>query len=200
MGKPILAGTPDAILAGMAAETETPLILYFVRHGVTEPNSRGMRCGGDNDVPMMDEGCDQVLQLARQIRSMNLGIGVIVTGSLIRTKQTAHIISAVLGDVPIEIEPLVNERRLGEWNQRTIAETEDLLKQKATPPGGESETEFSERIGRAVESLRKFGPRTPLVVSSKGVGRILHALAGGEGRMQVGNAEIVKFEVPALRR
>ena len=183
----------------MPPPPDTPFVLYFVRHGLTEPNSRGLRCGGDNDVPMMDEGCEQVLQLARQIKSMDLGIGVIVAGSLLRTRQTAHIISGVLGDLPIEVEPLVNERRLGEWNNRSIAETEDELKRKVTPPGGESETEFTERIGRAVESLRKFQDRTPLVVSSKGVGRILHTLAGGEGRMQVGNAEIVKFEVPVRR-
>jgi len=32
-------------------------------------------------------------------------------------------------------------------------------------------------------------------VSSKGVGRILNVLLGGPGRMQVGNGEIVEFNV-----
>ena len=32
-------------------------------------------------------------------------------------------------------------------------------------------------------------------MSSKGVGRILNVLLGGEGRMQVGNGEVVEFAV-----
>src|SRR5437773_12576092 len=67
--------------------------LYFVRHGITEPNFRGVRCGGDLDVPMMDIGCDQAYLLAKQILRMDLGIRVIIAGSLLRTRQTAHIIS-----------------------------------------------------------------------------------------------------------
>jgi len=179
----------------MQPDPDKPFTLYFVRHGITEPNFKGMRCGGDNDVPMMDIGCDQAYLLAKQIQKMDLGIGVIVAGSLIRTRQTAHIISGVLGDVPIELEPLINERRLGEWNTRTIAETEEMLAKKVTPPGGESEEQFSVRIGKALEGLRRFHDRRPLLVSSKGVGRVMHTLLGGEGRMQVGNAEIVEFVV-----
>ena len=179
----------------MQPDPDKPFTLYFVRHGITEPNFKGMRCGGDNDVPMMDIGCDQAYLLAKQIQKMDLGIGVIVAGSLIRTRQTAHIISGVLGDVPIELEPLINERRLGEWNSRTIAETEEMLAKKVTPPGGESEEQFSVRIGKALEGLRRFHDRRPLLVSSKGVGRVMHTLLGGEGRMQVGNAEIVEFVV-----
>ena len=37
--------------------------------------------------------------------------------------------------------------------------------------------------------------RRPLLVSSKGVGRVLNGLLGGTGRMQVGNGEIVEFAV-----
>ena len=37
--------------------------------------------------------------------------------------------------------------------------------------------------------------RRPLLVSSKGVGRVLNGLLGGQGRMQVGNGEIVEFSV-----
>ena len=169
--------------------------LYFVRHGVTEPNFRGCRCGGDLDVPLMDIGCDQAFLLAKQIQKMDLGIGVIVTGSLIRTRQTASIISGVLGNVPVEVEPLINERRLGQWNNRPIAETEAQLAARVTPPGGESEEEFIARVGSALEALRPHLDRRPLLVSSKGVGRIMNVLLGGPGRMQVGNGEIVEFNV-----
>lgn len=189
----------------MTYHADRPFTLYFVRHGITEPNFRGFRCGGDLDLPMMDIGCDQAYLLAKQIDKMNLRIGVIIAGSLLRTRQTASIIAGVLGDVPVMTEPLLNERRLGEWNNRPIAETEPLLERKVPPPGGESEEEFTARIGEAITKLEPHFERRPLLVSSKGVGRVLNTLLGGNERMQVGNGEIVEFAVfpaagrPALR-
>ncbi|MGZ5031729.1 MAG: histidine phosphatase family protein [Usitatibacter sp.] len=179
----------------MTYQADRPFTIYFVRHGVTEPNFRGFRCGGDLDLPLMDIGCDQAYLLAKQIEKMNLRIGVILTGSLVRTRQTASIISAVLGNLPVEIEPLLNERRLGQWNNKPIAETEEMLAARVTPPGGESEEEFNARITLALEHLRPYLDRRPLLVSSKGVGRVLNGLLGGTGRMQVGNGEIVEFAV-----
>jgi probable phosphoglycerate mutase len=174
---------------------DRPFTLYFVRHGITEPNFRGFRCGGDLDIPMMDIGCDQAYLLAKQIEKMHLRIGVIVAGSLIRTRQTASIISGVLGTVPVEIEPLFNERKLGQWNNRPIAETEEQLKARITPPGGESEEQFEARVSLAFEHLRPLLEKRPLVVSSKGVGRVMNNLLGGTERMTVGNGEIVEFAV-----
>jgi 2,3-bisphosphoglycerate-dependent phosphoglycerate mutase len=174
-----------------------PLSLFFVRHGTTELNFQGLRCGGDIDVPLTDIGCDQAYLLGKQIQKMDLGIEVMVAASLTRARQTALIISGVLGGVPIESEPLLNERFLGAWNRRPIAETEALLLKQATPPGGESEDEFSARIAGALEKLRPRLVKRTLVVSSKGVGRVLNTLLGGEGRLQVGNGEIVEFCVTA---
>lgn len=179
----------------MSYQADRPFTLYFVRHGVTEPNFRGYRCGGDLDIPLMDIGCDQAYLLAKQMEKMNLRIGVIIAGSLIRTRQTASIISGVLGNIPIEVEPLVNERRLGQWNNKPIAETEEMLAARVTPPGGESEEEFTQRISLALEHMRPYLDRRPLLVSSKGVGRVLNGILGGSGRMQVGNGEIVEFSV-----
>jgi probable phosphoglycerate mutase len=181
----------------MPNQADRPFTLYFVRHGITEPNFRGFRCGGDSDLPMMDIGCDQAYLLAKQIEKMNLRIGVIVAGSLIRTRQTASIISGVLGTVPVEVEPLLNERKLGQWNNRPIAETEDMLKRGVTPPGGESEEQFTARVALAFEHLAPYLERRPLLVSSKGVGRILNGLLGGTERMAVANGEIVEFAVAA---
>jgi probable phosphoglycerate mutase len=186
-------------------KADRPFTLFFVRHGITEPNFRGFRCGGDLDIPMMDIGCDQAYLLAKQIEKMNLRIGVIIAGSLIRTRQTASIISGVLGTVPVEIEPLLNERKLGQWNNKPIADTEDMLKRGVTPPGGESDEQFESRIALAFEHLRPTLERRPLLVSSKGVGRVLNNLLGGTERMSVGNGEIVEFSVaphagqPSLR-
>jgi probable phosphoglycerate mutase len=179
----------------MTYQADRPFTLYFVRHGVTEPNFKGLRCGGDLDVPLMDIGCDQAYLLAKQIARMNLGVGMIISASLQRTRQTASIISGVLGNVPIDVEPLLNERRLGSWNNQSITRTEEQLKSGATPPGGESEGQFVRRICDALERVRPSLDRVPLIVSSKGVGRVLNNLLGGDGRMSVGNGEVVEFAV-----
>jgi probable phosphoglycerate mutase len=176
-----------------------PFTFYFVRHGVTDLNFKGLRCGGDVDVPLLDMGCDQAFLLAKQIAHMDLGIETIISSSLVRTRQTAMIISAVLGGVPIIEEPLFNERRLGAWNNRPIDETEDLIRRKVPPPGGESEEEFTKRIEDAVDAVKPMLVRRPLIVSSKGVGRILNAILGGEERLLVANGEVVEFSGIAQR-
>jgi 2,3-bisphosphoglycerate-dependent phosphoglycerate mutase len=192
------AGTVQAGLNtanGTQVAFQRPFGFFFVRHGVTELNFRGLRCGGDLDVPLTDLGCDQAYLLAKQIQRMDLQLDRILCGSLIRVRQTALIISGVLGGLPIEIDPLLNERRIGDWNRRSIAETEELIASKIAPVGGESEEEFTDRIRTALIHLSTHSDHRPLVVSSKGVGRILNTLLGGEGRMQVANGEIVEFHV-----
>ena len=181
----------------MSYQYQRPFNFFFVRHGVTELNFRGLRCGGDIDVPLTDIGCDQSFILAKQIKQMDLGIDRIRCGSLIRVRQTAMIISGVLGGLPIDIDPDLNERAIGEWNRRPIAETEELIAQNVTPVGGESEDAFSARISTALAAISNQSARQPLIVSSKGVGRLLNKLLNGEGRMQVANSELVEFAVSA---
>jgi probable phosphoglycerate mutase len=171
---------------------------FFVRHGVTDLNFRGLRCGGDMDIPLKDLGCDQAYLLGKQIEQLDLGIERIVASDLIRTRQTALIMSGVLRGVPIETEALLNERHLGEWNGKPIADNEGMLKKGVTPPGGESEEQFTDRITRALGNLRTHFDRKILVVSSRGVGRIVNTVMGGEGRLAVANGEVVEFSgVPA---
>ena len=171
-----------------------PYRFYFVRHGVTDQNFKGLRCGGDMDVPLLDMGCDQAFLLGKQILHMEeLGIDTIISSSLQRARQTALIISGVLGGLPIEVEPLFNERRLGEWNNRSIEETEDLIRRKVPPPGGETEAEFADRIAHALANVEPLLARRPLIVSSKGVGRILADILGGQERLLVANGEVVEF-------
>ena len=50
-------------------------------------------------------------------------------------------------------------------------------------------------MAEALERRAPLSQRRPLLVSSKGVGRVIHRLLGGEERMQVGNGEIVEFAV-----
>lgn len=172
-------------------------VFYFARHGETEPNVRGVRCGGDVDAPLTENGVRQAEALGGILGAH--GIGMIIASPLQRTRHTAEIVALALGGLPIVFEPLFAERRLGEWNGRPIAETEPLIRARQTPPGGESEDEFLARVACALEKIRPHLPQVPLVVSSRGVARMLHALCGSPGSPPVKNADVLKFHFPFPR-
>lgn len=178
-----------------AAPTGTRRPLYFVRHGATELNARGLRCGGDLDIGLTDLGRRQAHETAVRLRAMNLDIDLIVSSALERTRETAAIISDTLGKVPTIADPRLNERRLGQWNRTPYAQTEHLLAQHVTPPGGESEEAFMRRIAGTLEELVLRLPEVLLIVSSSGVGRALNTLSGGTGRLRLASGELAKFEL-----
>ena len=173
--------------------------LLFMRHGVTALNAAGLRCGGDVDPPLADLGQRQSLQAAQHLAALHPRVGVIVVSALQRTRQTADIVGRALRGVPIVVEAAFNERRLGEWNRRPIAETQAELAAGITPPGGESNAEFTRRITHGVAStlLPLIGERV-LLVASKGVARVLGELAGQSASAALDNAGIAVFDLSAF--
>jgi 2,3-bisphosphoglycerate-dependent phosphoglycerate mutase len=176
-----------------------PSPLWFMRHGVTALNAAGLRCGGDIDVALADLGHRQSAQAAQRLAALRPRLGVIVVSALQRARQTADIVGRCLHGVEIVVEPAFNERRLGAWNRRPIAETQAELAAGITPPGGESNDEFTRRIRDAVAAtlLPLLGQR-PLLVASKGVARVLGELAGCAGREPLDNADIALFDLSVL--
>lgn len=152
--------------------------LSFVRHGATEPNLAGLRCGGDLDVPLTDAGRRQAADVGRRLAALGRPIGLIVSSDLQRTRETARIVAAALPGVEVVIEAGFGERHLGTWNLRPIADTEAELQSGITPPGGESNEHFFERIALALETLLPRLAQRPLLVGSKGVARALGELLG----------------------
>jgi probable phosphoglycerate mutase len=165
----------------------------FMRHGATEHNLRELRCGGDLDVPLTETGYRMVFEMACAMQQRSMGLDVILCGTLLRTRQSALIVSGVLGDLPIISVPALNERHLGQWNGQPIKGTEASLASNQTPPGGEPEDVFVARVSRALGEIVRHRSQRLLVVSSKGVGRVLNGLLGGSGRLAVGNGELVVF-------
>lgn len=175
-----------------------PITLLFARHGATAPNLAGVRCGGDLDVPLAPEGRQQAAELARVVAALQHPVGLIITADLQRTRDTAEIVRAAIGNVPLHVEPGFRERSLGQWNLRPIAQTQPLLEARQTPPGGESTDDFALRIYRALGSVQHLLAKRALLVASKGVGRVLGELAGSDRRRPVGNAELLVFQLAAL--
>jgi probable phosphoglycerate mutase len=172
--------------------------LLFLRHGATALNASGLRCGGDVDLPISDLGHRQVTAAAREIAQSGRRIDIIVSSGLRRTRETAEIVSRHLGGVEVVIEPRLDERRLGAWNRRPIVENQAQLAAGVTPPGGETNDEFTRRIlGAAAATLLPLLPRGVLLVGSKGVARVLGELTG-HVRDPLDNAEVEAFDLVAL--
>lgn len=166
-------------------------MFWFVRHGETEPNRQGVRCGGDVDVPLNATGEAQIRALAPQLAGLQLGL--IVTSPLQRTVASARLISEALGGLPIMIEPGFAERRLGQWNGCSLTETAAPLGRGDTPPGGESADAFFARVVGALHTLAPHLPHRLLLVSSKGVARVLGEYLGGGQQAGAGNGELIAF-------
>lgn len=164
----------------------------FVRHGQTEDNLRGVRCGGDRDVPLTPRGIAAARAAAARLRTAGPVCGLVIAGPLQRTLVTGSLFAEALG-VPMEERGWLRERALGAWNGLPIEDTRPWFAEGRTPPGGESEEAFADRVLTGLAHLAGLLNRRPLLVGSKGVGRVLlHRLAGEPG-VELGNCEIVEF-------
>jgi 2,3-bisphosphoglycerate-dependent phosphoglycerate mutase len=188
----------DAVFEDTIADTHNgapyQLALLFVRHGATEPNLAGLRCGGDLDVPLTDVGRQQAASAGVRLAQMRPPVGLIVTSDLLRTRETAAIIARHLPGVRVVVEPAFAERRLGQWNLRTIAETQPWFEARLTPPGGESDDEFVDRVAGAVRRIKAHLPERPVLVGSKGVARVMGELIGRQGRLELDNGVVELFD------
>ncbi|HYH17073.1 MAG TPA: histidine phosphatase family protein [Azospirillum sp.] len=165
----------------------------FVRHGQTQDNQLGLRCGGDRDVPLTERGIVDARAAAMRLRASGRRCGLVIAGPLRRTAVTGALFAEALR-VPLQEREWLRERTLGAWNGLPVEETRPWFAQGLTPPGGESEAAFTARVLAGVAVLADVLARRPLLVGSKGIGRVLlHRLAGLPG-VELGNCEIVAFE------
>jgi 2,3-bisphosphoglycerate-dependent phosphoglycerate mutase len=184
-------------VASTLAEMARPLL--FVRHGATAPNLDGLRCGGDLDVPMTTTGRAQIAQAADALRRIGRPIDLIIASDLLRTRESAQIVSGVLGGVPLEIDADWRERALGTWNLCPIGETEAALRADEQPPGGESNAVFTARIRSALAGLQsRVRSGLPLLVGSRGVARVLRETLDCRSVAPVDNGEVLCFDLAAM--
>lgn len=164
---------------------------FFLRHGQTTANRDGVRSGAESDTRMTELGREQVLAAGRILHDLDLTPGLILCSPLSRTIETAQLINARL-DLEIRIEPVLVERRLGDWNGRSVEQTRIPLAAGETPPGGESNAVFKARVLAAFRGLAPLCARWPLIVSSRGVARILMEQAGRGDAATLANGAILR--------
>ncbi|CAK0768091.1 hypothetical protein CCP2SC5_430013 [Azospirillaceae bacterium] len=174
------------------------LKFYFARHGETEANSLGIRCGGDSDSCLTPCGYAQAAVLGQFLLDKQICIHRIVTSPLRRTRDTAIIVAGFLNCSILEREEW-KERAMGNWNGRPIVENEKRILAGECPPGGESEELFQTRVKFAVKNMRDIIKRSSreaiLVIASRGVGRILHVLLTNKNGVVVKNGGVIEVRL-----
>ena len=164
---------------------------FFIRHGQTAANRDGVRCGGESDTHLTEPGREQARKAGLALRRRGEMPGLIVSSPLSRTIETAQILNARWG-LEVRVEPGLIERRLGAWNGRNVEATQPLLIAGETPPGGESDAVFRDRVLTAFRGLATLYVRWPLIVSSRGVARILMEHTGRENAATLPNGAILR--------
>jgi broad specificity phosphatase PhoE len=158
------------------------LIFFLARHGESVLNLEG-RVNGDPALPgpLSDRGRDEARLLGAQLAHVDLDLCVRTRFG--RTRETAEL--ALEGrDVPIEVEPLLDDVKIGELEGLPLARyraAKRELGRKRPYPGGESLDAAALRYADAFDRLAEGGAQRVLVVCHEiPVRYVLNAAAGAE--------------------
>lgn len=140
-----------------------PIVFWFLRHGETDWNARGLSQGAV-DVPLNANGEAQARRAAQLLHES--GIASIVASPLARARRTAEIVAAAL-DLPVQYDPDLREVTFaGKEGQLIGGWYEDWISGVATPPGAESFARLAVRAEAAV--TRALDAPAPVLVVSHG--------------------------------
>lgn len=158
---------------------------WFVRHGETEANAAGL-VAGSLETPLTAKGRAQADQVAAALAGEP--IAAIWSSPRSRARDTARPLANRLGLDVRCLEDLA-ERHWGEWEGGALA---GLLDRSDTPPGGEPQADFAQRVLRALTDIT--APYPALIVAHGGVGRVIcdHLLGVGQVGL-LANAVPVRF-------
>ena len=134
---------------------------YFLRHGQTEANARGL-ISGALDVELTTLGREQARTAARALAFEP--ITAIYSSPLCRARETAEAVARVLR-LPVNIVPELIERRRGQLEGKAFLYAEDTMSH-----GDETFEDFTVRV---LEGLSRVKSSVPLLVAHLGVLRVL---------------------------
>src|SRR5215218_10810271 len=189
--------------------------IFLVRHGATTLTAED-RFAGATDVPLSDEGREQVRRLAERLSDD--GITAVYASPLGRTVETASILAEPQG-LEVQTRDGLREISHGRWEQMTRREVEAQYPDEAAawdedpytfaPVGGESGLAVTARaLPVLMEIVRQHPATNVLVVSHKATIRLLlSSLLGFDPRRYRDNLDqspcalnIVDFKDPVRAR
>lgn len=190
---------------------------YVMRHGEAHSNEKSiLETKGDPTNHLTEKGKQQVIDSLSFIKT--LGVDVIVASPFLRTQETAHIISTILG-ISVVTEERIREYDLGIFDGQPASEYlehfgHDYLKYDTRPKGGETHREMMYRSMAALYDLeKKYEGKTILIVTHGGPARMM--FSGGEliteeevlrdekeviTTLYLGNAEVRKLNLKIIPR
>ena len=133
-------------------------LIHLIRHGTTEGNKL-RKYYGSTDLPLANEGVDLISQLALSGIYPKADGALYYTSGLTRTEQTFFLIYGCKEHHAI---PNLGEYRFGAFEMKTHDELEQDSDYQAwrndsegiiSCPGGESPTEFKQRVGRGYAEI-----------------------------------------------
>ena len=146
--------------------------IIFLRHGESVGNAE-RRWQGQADYPLTERGRQQAQALADRWLAEGRTFDCILTSPLKRARETADIIAEAL-DLPIEADPIWEERNIGEVAGMTGEEVNrrfpnrDFITPFSAIVGdqGEGNWELYLRAGRALHDLLRRGPGKKALVAA----------------------------------
>ncbi len=154
--------------------------IYLVRHGRIRMNEEEKSFIGQIDLPLNEEGEEQVNRLSEILRKIK--ISSIFCSDLTRSIATAEKISIYHGISPV-IKPELREISLGEWDGLTFSEVIRRypveFKQRGTdivnyrPPNGESFYDCGKRVLAAFEDIVHASKGNIVIAGHAGVNRLI---------------------------
>jgi alpha-ribazole phosphatase len=158
--------------------------LLLIRHGSTAWNAE-RRYQGQTDIPLSDDGRDQVKRLAQRLSTER--IDAVYASDLRRAWETSKEIAASHG-LTVRPDPRLREICFGQWEGKTREQIEaDDAERLArwfaspmdnSPPGGETLRAVVKRVGAAYQSIANCHPEeTVAIVAHGGTLRVLVCLA-----------------------
>lgn len=132
--------------------------IHLIRHGITEGNLKRWHYGWA-DIPLAAEGVENLRQLCEDDIYPRPEEAACYTSGMVRTEQT---FKEIYGDVPHQVLPKLKEMNFGDFEKKTYDELKDnpdyqkWITDKTfqtSIPGGESKSEFYNRVQNGFEEL-----------------------------------------------
>ncbi len=167
----------------------------FIRHGETTANEMQVASGGDSEPSLTEFGRKQIYTAADTLNRINEVPDEIVCSENFRSIESAKILRKVFGG-EITRNPLLNERKLGVWNNVDISEVNPMLIAGETPQNGESRAEFRERFFRGLSQHHELLlNHRIIIVGSRGTARLLLELANKENAAFFPNGNLLRVTI-----